>query len=370
MRTRLIVASALVTLSAAVPFFGCGDDTVAPVTGGDAASDATNDTSSTGDGNVTDGGGGGDGQQNTDSGDSGPQVPPSFAYVHAAPQLGPIVVCTKIAGSFTPDTPSQPVPALSGFHFPLSASDALALTVFPSQDFIIPLAAIPTTADGGMPSCTAIVGGTGGVPQTSVFPGLFTAAGTLKAGKSYMFVLLGCSKGDDGGALNCGADFDGGTTTVREALVELDMKTKVAAGSIGAQFLHVSTQAQVEIPEGVKSAVVYPDGGFVAVGQGTTFTPNPTVPTPTTVVGVPGALTNVSATTFSLFDNVDGGVPNAPLGADFPLDLVALFSTGDPDASVLWKDRQNYTFVLLGDPAVVPNDTNDGIRIVAVPNGP
>jgi len=313
-----------------------------------------------------------------DASDSGAPVDASvavasFAIVHAAPDLGDLYDCTKVSGGFAAGQLPAFIPALAGAHIALSAGDSLGLAAFESQDILIKAVDVPLGADGGLPTCSAILNGSAGVPASSIFQLTPVPAGTFKPSHSYLFTILGCAAGDDAGVYSCGSDYKG-AKTVREEIVELDETTN-PGNAIGAQFLDLSPQMAALAPS-VISRVSVPTGGdggvtTTLIGKDTTFAPHSIVPTPVKAVPVPNATTDVTKTVFSvLIGNGDGGVGAA---FDPPFDLtfsdIVLATTGDP-ATVpsYFATGGNYTFILLGDPLVAAAPGNAGARVIAIPN--
>ncbi len=103
--------------------------------------------------------------------------------------------------------------------------------------------------------------------------------GTLQFGHSYIVAMDGCQNpGVDGGAAMCGsAATDAGTIAypsgpglgnLRLEIIDVDNTTVVPAGSIGAQFLHLSPSLQALLPAGVVPGITSPgDAGAAGAGD-------------------------------------------------------------------------------------------------------
>lgn len=192
--------------------------------------------------------------------------------------------------------------------------------------------------------------------------------GTLKSGGSFALVLSGCAAN---AAVvpeqKCGAGFTAGPAgpgNLKVGVYELDNKTAVASGSIGVQFIHAATPAEVllavaaagnrvnVIPgvaesDGGLAASEYRfvgDGGAVALGQGTVLSQFTGVTLASEFAPTPGAYQNPAfratgiplrnITALSYPNPSNPAAPNIPDGGEYRNGAGFVFvAVGDLQAS-------------------------------------
>ncbi len=178
-------------------------------------------------------------------------------------------------------------------------------------------------------------------------------AGTFMKEKAYVLALTGCvGDATAGGNLSkCGPGFVpaplGGLGNLAVKVYETT-RTPVSATQLGVQFLHASPQA-----DSVFGAVMFP------LSPG--FTSNPQDAGPTFKAATPGAITlatltpaqgvtGVKDSDYFVLDKANPQPGAATALAPFPLPLIqALSGLGLPAAPTVYKDGQNFVFVVVGD---------------------
>ncbi len=339
---------------------GCGDDSSGTTTpGDDGGSNADQSNPPVDSGGGTDSGGGDTGT------DAGPPHAKAI-IVNAIPdnRVGALRVCfglqkTGTTGFVVPPLLALPDTALAGQPyagiFPGTGGplpDLLDLNDYSIRPYAIPAAAIKNDAkgtDGGTPrTCQDLVQADSGVTALQ-FPDI--PAGTFAHGKSILLVATGCLAAGGHSTLDCGSDYDVTNGNVHARIYYLDRNT--SAATLGAQFAHESSQLEGILPSGVipvavspapdagdsGATVVTPFAGITHFGQ---LVPDAGA---TQLSGINPATTGVNIAA----PLPDGGV-GPLLGQTVPLPLVEALTIGPGGPADYFKNGQNYTFMMVGDP--------------------
>jgi hypothetical protein len=306
-------------------------------------------------------------QQQQDAGSDATTPPPSPGLVvnlaHALSDLENIQICLGVGTAFPAADPIPPtggIPAGAGNGLPVPDAFVPVLANLPLVPYVFPAGLMH---DGA--KCADIVGGDAGVPSDKVFQLSPIPPGTLKLGKSYLILLLGCQAGNEGGEAVCGTGYDG-TSNLRTEVIELDPTDK-GADKYGFQFVHASPQAQAffqgAFGESKVLAQVAEDAGAPTnIGDPASFT-KPVTATPATAVASMTALSDPAANGIQFLAS-DGGAFPAPVFVNF--DTIALMTTGAADAGY-FKSGNNYTFVAIGNPGSEnPQTDPHGFRLIAL----
>jgi hypothetical protein len=330
--------------------------------------------------------------------DAGPPGPKGILIdvVHASPDTPAVGLCLGgvVSGNVVFPAPfdkvSGPLPRYAATQ--IAVPDALVATI---QSVAVRVYAIPgyVPTDAGAPSCadvTAPDAGRGAV-LLKEFPANYFAAG-----KGYIIAATGCSNASTATVAKCGADATDPTKALAlNAWVKQFDRAFQPAANLGAQFVHLSPQAQSialpVLPDG-GTAVAFANGVKVAVGT-------PAAPdagtAPTWLAWVTGAnAVKFGADPTAIFSAAVPVDPNAlvlgvataaagasPTQADIvapiPMQIVAAATLGPSNAAVptYFKKGLTYTFFSVGDLAQssnpqAPNFGADFFRVVALPNNP
>jgi hypothetical protein len=333
---------------------GCSDDdTVAPVTTDAGGVDQTSPPVDAGVDSAV------------DAGDSAGIILGKALLVHASPDFPPFRVCFAVrVGTFDsvaplPALPDEAPPALGlpypgifpGTGGPLPAIKDL------SQDVVTPYLVLADKiktqikSDGGTQlKCTDLVetdAGTALVEGVDYYKFPAIPAGTFLQNHTALIGLTGCfplAKDPNATAAKCGADYDATSGNLAIKLQYLD-KTPVAATAMGAQFVHFSQPLQTAVAPGVIPVLI----------NGTTTTPISAAPVTFGKIGpaTANAMANVNASTTAFgiaAPQADGGIGPVLGSAILPLVEGATLGPGGP--ADYFKNGANYTFVVVGDPAI------------------
>ena len=284
-----------------------------------------------------------------------------------------------------------PLPRYAGTQLAIPTALQTAIANVPVRVYLVP-GYVQT--DAGAPSCATAIAGSSAVLLKEF------AAGTFQVGKGYIVAATGCANPAAGTVTKCGADaVNPASPRGLGAWGKTFDRSKVNAGEIGAQVVHLSPQTQ-----GTAFPVTTGDGGSALLPI---FAQGVKVALGTPVQGAQGLSYDWKAwasgaapvkfgddpsakVTYALGD---AGSPNTfalgvftaaaatatppAQGVVFfvPMQFVAAATLGPTNPLVpnYFVDGLTYTFFAVGDPAQssnpqAPNAGPDFIRVLAFPN--
>jgi hypothetical protein len=358
------------------------------------------------------------GTPSSDGGDSGATT--AFAkvlFVHASPDAPALRLCFGVsngdASATTTIQPTFPAPNTAGGLPPglggPAADPPRSLAGLSVTVYGIPVGVSPVldenTADAGVAEKTckdllgATVPGTDAGPDGGLNPSQYfnlgtVPAGTLVDGSSWLFAITGCTPNSPvatalpGACDKNGASYVPAVGSLGIEKWQLDNKTPVASGAIGAQFVHASRPFEVAVPTAVAATAGFytqiaggdggTDAGDASADAGDGAPPDAGAPAPLTFVIAAGAnagsITPVTLTPTSgvRYDGTSGffvlpvndaGSP-VQKGPEFPLPFIEQVSwpSGVPEGGA-FQNGAGFVFVLLGNPAfptIVPPPADAG----------
>jgi hypothetical protein len=317
--------------------------------------------------------------------------------VHAAPDVPAVGLCLAAVVAGAPqfiapfDKVQGPLPRYAGTQLAIPAALQTAIANVPVRVYLVP-GYVPT--DAGAPSCASVLGGSSTVLLKEI------PAGTFQVGKGYIVAATGCANTATGTVTKCGADaVNPANPRGLGAWVKTFDRSKVNAGEIGAQVVHLSPQTQgtafpVPLGDGGTALVpLFAQGVKVALGtpvqsaQGLSydwkvwasgaapvkFADDPTAKA-TYAIGDAG---NPNTFALGLFTAAAATAtpPASGVVLYVPMQFVAAATLGptNPLVPTYFVDGLAYTFFAVGDPAQssnpqAPNAGPDFVRILAFPN--
>jgi len=317
--------------------------------------------------------------------------------VHAAPDVPAVGLCLAAVAAGAPqfiapfDKVQGPLPRYAGTQLAIPSALQTAIANVPVRVYLVP-GYVPS--DAGAPSCASVVGS----PSTVLLKEI--PAGTFQVGKGYIVAATGCANTAAGTVTKCGADpVIPSNPRALGAWVKTFDRSKVNAGEIGAQVVHLSPQTQgtalpVPTPDGGVTLVpIFSQGVKVALGtpvqsaQGLSYDwkvwasgPAPLKfgddPSPKATYAV-GDAGDPNAFALGLFTAAAATSTPPAQGAVLfvPMQFVAAATLGPSSPLVprYFVDGLTYTFFAVGDPAQssnpqAPNAGPDFVRILAFPN--
>ena len=327
--------------------------------------------------------------------DAGPAAPQGILIdvVHASPDLGAVGLCFAAVISGTPqfiapfENVQGPLPRYAATQLAIPGVLQGAIGNVPVRIYAIPGF---TRTDAGAPLCASAIGGGG---TTALMLKEF-AAGAFQPGKGYIVAVTGCAS--TASIAKCGADpiVPANPRPLGAWVREFD-RTTVAASSFGAQFVHLSPQAESQVfpvagaaaDGGTAYVPIFSAGLRASLGVGTagdagiSYAWAPWVSGPAAVkfAAEPSALAAVPSpgdpnlNALGLFTAANAGATPSGAPVDFlPFAYVELFTTGKQTGGY-FKKGVGYTFFAVGDLAQsanpqAPNAGPDFFRVLALPN--
>ncbi len=409
---RFSAVSVALAMAAGAFMVGCSSDSSSTATAVDSGTPAVDSGTTTDSGTTpatdsgttpaTDSGTTADAGRDAGPVDAGPPGPQGIVIdvVHASPDTPAVGLCL---GAVVGGNPAFPAP-FDKVQGPLPRNAATQIVV-PSalQGAIggveVRVYAVPgyTIPDGGASTCASVTGAGGSAVLLKSFP-----AGTFQAGHGYIVAATGCSNAGTATVAKCGAD---PTTPANPRALgawfkEFD-RTFQPAGNVGAQFVHLSPQAESQAlpvpgagPDGGTAYLpIFANGVKVAVGlanpadAGTAYTwaawasgadPVKAFANPTAIVSAP---IPVDPNTLGLGLFTAASTAASPSGltsiASIPFQFVAAATVGptNPAVPTYFHKGLTYTFFAVGDLAQssnpqAPNAGPDFFRVLALPNNP